>query len=84
MKTYLKARLLIDGTGADPIENPVLVMEGDRITEVGPSSRIEIPSGAAVIDRGDEVLIPGLIDSHCHAGEDSKRGESVREQHTKR
>ncbi|QNL45733.1 amidohydrolase family protein [Oscillibacter hominis] len=83
MKTYLKARLLIDGTGADPIENPVLVMEGDRITEVGPSSRIEIPSGAAVIDRGDEVLIPGLIDSHCHAGEDSKRGESVREQHTK-
>lgn len=83
MKTYIKGGWLIDGTGAEPIRDPVIVVEGKKIAQVGTAGSIEIPAGARVIDRGEEFLLPGLIDSHCHAGEDSKRGESVREQHTK-
>ena len=83
MKTYIKGGWLIDGTGAEPVRDPVIVVEGKKIAQVGTAGSIEIPAGARVIDRGEEFLLPGLIDSHCHAGEDSKRGESVREQHTK-
>lgn len=83
MKQYLKAALMIDGTGASPVKSPVLVIENGRISQMGTAETVAVPEGAAVIDRGSEILMPGLIDSHCHAGEDSKRGESVREQHLK-
>lgn len=83
MQTYLKAALLIDGTGSDPIYNPIIIIDKNYIKKIGNEGTISIPSDAIIIDRGDEVLMPGLIDSHCHAGEDSKRSESVREQHLK-
>lgn len=80
---YIKAGLLIDGTGEKVIENPVVVIEGDKIVEVGTVETVCIPEEAVVIDRKNEILLPGLIDSHSHAGEDSKRAESVGEQHSK-
>lgn len=80
MKTYLKGALLIDGTGKEPIKDPVIVIEDKYINQVGNIHTISIPPEANVIDRGKEILIPGLIDSHCHASLDSKRPESVREQ----
>ncbi len=83
MESYITASLLIDGTGAGPVKDPVVVVEGTKIREVGTRSSIRIPPGAQVIDRGAEILLPGLVDSHCHAGEDSKRPESIREQHLK-
>lgn len=83
MKTYIKASLMIDGTGAGPLRDPVLAVENGRIASICTAADAEIPQDADVIDRGGEVLIPGLIDSHSHAGEDTKRGESVREQHRK-
>ena len=83
METYILGSSLIDGTGIQPIMDPVIMINGDRIGRIGDSASIPIPKGATVIDRRGEVLMPGLIDSHCHAGEDSKRPESVREQHIK-
>lgn len=83
MKTYLKAALMIDGTGAAPVEDPVVMIENGLITGVETAATVEIPKNAVMIDRGTEIIMPGMIDSHCHAGEDSKRGESVREQHLK-
>jgi imidazolonepropionase-like amidohydrolase len=64
--TVLRAARLIDGTGAAPITDGVVVVTGDRITAVGPASRVTIPAGARTIDLGDATLLPGLIDAHTH------------------
>ena len=57
------ARLLDLKTGKIVRPGEVLV-EGDRIVEVGAS--VKHPSGAEVIDLGDRTLMPGLIDAHIH------------------
>src|SRR5262249_26867321 len=62
----LKAARLIDGTGKTEITNGVVVVTDDRITAVGTSAQVQIPSGAKVIDLGDVTLLPGFIDAHTH------------------
>lgn len=62
----LKAAQIIDGTGAAPIKNGVIVILDDKIMAVGPSGSVTIPSGAKVIDLDDATLMPGFIDSHTH------------------
>ncbi|TFH18943.1 amidohydrolase [Candidatus Bathyarchaeota archaeon] len=57
---------LIDGTGAPPIKDSVVILRGDYIVEVGKRDEIEIPSGAEVYDISGKTIMPGLIDSHCH------------------
>ena len=58
--------MLIDGSGAAPIEDSVVVVRGDRIESVVPRSDTALPDGAEVIDGTGKVVIPGLIDLHCH------------------
>src|SRR5260370_35152390 len=62
----LKAARLIDGTGAAPITNAVVIVTNDRITSVGDSKSVRVPSGAKVIDLGNVTLLPGFIDVHTH------------------
>lgn len=62
----LRAARLIDGTGSPAIANGVVVVTGNRITAVGPSSSTQIPANAKVIDLGDATLLPGFIDAHTH------------------
>ncbi len=57
---------LIDGTGADPIEHSALVIEGERISAVGPRARVTVPRGAVVIEADGASILPGLIDCHVH------------------
>jgi imidazolonepropionase-like amidohydrolase len=67
---------LIDGTGSPPVDDSVVIVEGDRIRAAGPRARVQIPSGATVVDAKGKVLMPGLVDAHCHinqAPEDMKR-----------
>jgi imidazolonepropionase-like amidohydrolase len=67
---------LIDGTGTQPVNDSVVVVEGDRIRAAGPRARVAVPRGAAVVDATGKVLMPGLVDVHCHinqAAEDMKR-----------
>jgi imidazolonepropionase-like amidohydrolase len=60
----IRAKRLIDGTGKPPIENPVILIEGNKIISVG--SKTLISANATVIDLGDATILPGLIDCHTH------------------
>ena len=62
----LRAARLIDGTGAAPIKNAVVIVTDNKITAVGDTNSVRIPSGAKVIDLGDVTLLPGFIDAHTH------------------
>lgn len=62
----LRAARLIDGTGAAPVRDAVVVVTDDRIVAVGRRGAVAEPAGARVIDLGDATLLPGFIDSHVH------------------
>jgi len=62
--TAIRAGTLIDGTGAPPVRNAVIVIQGDRITAVG--SNVQVPAGASVIDLSGATVLPGFIDAHVH------------------
>ena len=62
----LKAARLIDGTGAPAINNAVVVINDNKITAVGATGSVSIPSNAKIIDLGDVTLLPGFIDAHTH------------------
>src|ERR1043166_8662021 len=62
----LKAARLIDGTGAAAVTNAIVIVTDNKITAVGPTSSVRIPSGAKVIDLGNVTLLPGFIDAHTH------------------
>jgi len=66
----MKGSLLIDGTGRPPVEKGMIKIDGDRIAAVGPEKEVGMTAGIPVIDCGDQVLIPGLIDCHCHVSMD--------------
>lgn len=60
----VRAGRLIDGTGAAPVRNAVILIENGRITAAGPDVRI--PSGVRVLDLSDRTVLPGFIDAHVH------------------
>ena len=62
----LKAARLIDGTGAAPINNAVVIVTDNTITAVGAASAVSVPANAKIIDLGDVTLMPGFIDAHTH------------------
>lgn len=62
--TALVAQRLIDGRSDTARVNAVVLIEGDRIVQVG--DRSIIPAGAAVVELGDATLMPGMINAHEH------------------
>jgi imidazolonepropionase-like amidohydrolase len=61
---------VIDGTTRKPIKNAVIVIEGNRIKQVGAKNKIKLPKNARVIDAAGKFVIPGLADMHIHLGRD--------------
>ena len=60
----LHAARLLDVKNGRMIKPGEVLVEGERIVEVG--SSVRRPTGAEVIDLGDRTLLPGLIDAHIH------------------
>jgi imidazolonepropionase-like amidohydrolase len=57
---------VIDVAGGAPSSDTSLVIEGNRITQIGSSQRLEPPKDALVVDGTGKFLIPGLWDMHVH------------------
>lgn len=53
---------LIDGLGGAPLENAVIVIEGNRISAVGVEGDVAVPNGAEIVDASGKYILPGLID----------------------
>lgn len=64
MKLALKGGILIDGTGKDPIEKSLVLIDGQKIAYAGPDK--EIAPEYEVKDISGNVVMPGLIDTHLH------------------
>jgi imidazolonepropionase-like amidohydrolase len=62
----IHAGQLFDGKSDRLSSNQVIVIEGDRIAEVGPAASVKIPAGAEEIDLGTGTVLPGLIEGHNH------------------
>lgn len=66
----------------DKIPIGTVLVDAGKITEVGKASDIKIPSDAQVIDAAGKIVMPGLIDAHCHVGileEIYEEGDDVNE-----
>ena len=57
---------LIDGYGGKPLQNSVIIIEGERIKAIGTVGNIEIPKNAEVISTEGMSVMPGLWDMHVH------------------
>lgn len=58
---------VIDGTGAPAKTEQTIIIEGDRITAVGPTRSVRVPQGARVVDLAGHTVIPGLVGLHNHS-----------------
>ncbi len=57
---------LIDGYGGKPLQNSVIIIEGEKIQAIGQVGQIEIPESAEVISTEGMSVMPGLWDMHVH------------------
>jgi len=65
-KLALVGGMLIDGYDVPPVHHAVVLIEGNKIVQVGPAAEVAIPPDAEVIDTSGRVMMPGLIDLHVH------------------
>ena len=75
MVTVLQARQML--TPLERVDDAVLVIEDGVLSGAGTRAELTIPANARVIDFGDAILTPGLVDIHIHgaAGHDVMEGD---------
>src|SRR6266436_4338517 len=64
--TAVRAGKMFDPKSGQMLANQVVLIQGQRITDVGPAASVTIPAGARVIDLSRATVLPGLIDGHVH------------------
>src|SRR5690348_13398069 len=60
----IRAGRLFDARSGMMLANQLILVRGDRISDVGPG--LAIPAGARVIDLSNATVMPGMIDAHVH------------------
>ena len=79
--TVIRAGRLFDSRTGQIRAKQVIVIEGEKITAVGPDGQVKAPAAARVIDLSSATVLPGLIDAHTHMFNTPKDG-MTREQST--
>jgi cytosine/adenosine deaminase-related metal-dependent hydrolase len=57
------------------IDNGAVAVSGNQIVDVGKFDEIKMRNGCEIIDLGEQALLPGLINAHCHLDYTCLRGE---------
>ena len=70
----IRARTVVTMDGA-PIENGAVAVSGNQIADVGKFDEIKRRSAGEIIDLGEQALLPGLINAHCHLDYSCLRGK---------
>ncbi|HEX4639973.1 MAG TPA: amidohydrolase family protein, partial [Chthoniobacterales bacterium] len=70
----IRARTVVP-MASDPIENGAVAIHENRILAVGRFSDIERQPDENVLDLGERILLPGLINAHCHLDYTVLRGK---------
>lgn len=73
----IRAGRLFDSNTGQELARQVILVQGERILDVGPENQIKIPTGARVIDLSQATVLPGLIDGHSHVFDSLSPGERV-------
>jgi imidazolonepropionase-like amidohydrolase len=76
----IRAGRLFDSKTGQVLTRQIVVIDGDRIADVGPEGRVTIPAGSRTIDLSQAIVMPGFIDAHSHVFEsapDPKKGETI-------
>jgi len=72
----IRAGQLFDSRTGVMLTRQVVLLEGERIVEVGSDTQVKIPPGTQVIDLSQATVLPGLIDAHTHMFDRPRPGMS--------
>jgi imidazolonepropionase-like amidohydrolase len=64
--TAIRAGRMFDATTGRLVENQIILIEGERIKQVGDTSLVNVPTDAIIVDLSHATVLPGLIDTHTH------------------
>src|SRR5947207_632196 len=70
----VRARTVVTMDGA-PIENGAVAISGNRIIDLGSFDEVERRNSGEIVDLGEQALLPGLINAHCHLDYTCLRGK---------
>src|SRR6202047_3700022 len=73
----VRAGHLFNSKSGTMLANQVVLIDGEKITDVGPGDRVQIPTGVPVIDLSQATVLPGLIDAHTHVYSSLSAGARV-------
>lgn len=73
---------LIDGTGKPARDNQTVVIQNGKISAVGATGQVQVPSGARTIDGAGHTLIPGMVGMHDHLFYTAGGGREAQAHHT--
>ena len=62
----IRAGRLFDSKSGKVLENQIILIDGEKISAVGPANQVQVPAAAQVIDLSKATVLPGLIDGHTH------------------